>query len=129
MSARDDPVRVGHDPAVIQEDIDPGFGRQQRADVSFADEIRLARALDRLNKFRIRGVSKVSDLPANGLLPRGQGFDVHVDPRVRIVSGHRSLNPLAILRPLSFYADDAVVMNPNTPGSIRCRVALWMEGS
>jgi hypothetical protein len=54
----------------------------------FKNKIRLARALDGLNQFRIRGVSKVADLPANGLLPRGQGFDIDVHPRVRVVSRH-----------------------------------------
>ena len=62
--------------------------REQRADVSFEYKIRLAGALDSFLQLRIRGVSQVADLTADSLLPLGQGFDVDVDPWVRVVSRH-----------------------------------------
>src|SRR3954447_7320539 len=45
VTAGDDPLKIGHDRAVVQEDIHPGFRREDRADVSFQREVGLARAL------------------------------------------------------------------------------------
>jgi hypothetical protein len=84
--------------AVVQEDIDPGLGRQQRADVTFERKIRLASTLDGLLHLRIRSVDQVADLLADGLLPLGQGFDVSVDPWVSVVPRHWSFRPRAISR-------------------------------
>src|SRR5215813_13269893 len=95
VSAGDDAVWVGHDPAVVQEDIDPVLSRQQRTDVAFERKVRLARALDGLHQLRIRGMSQVADLTADGLLPLGQTFDVGVDPWVCVVSRHWFITPRA----------------------------------
>ena len=96
VSAGDDALWVGDDRAVVQEDIDPGLRRQQRADVTFERKIRLAGALDGLLHLRIRRMDQVADLLADGLLPVGQGFDVSVDPWVSVVPRHWPFRPRAI---------------------------------
>ena len=66
MAAGDDAGRVGHDPAVIQKDVDVVLGGQQPADVALEHEVRLHPALDRLLDLRIRGVDQ-APWPGSGL--------------------------------------------------------------
>ena len=47
-----------------------------------SDEVRAARALDRLDDLGIGGVDELADLAADRLLPLGQRVDVGVDTRV-----------------------------------------------
>src|SRR5215469_312994 len=65
----DDARRVGHDCAVIQEQVHVVFRRQQRADVAVEYEVGLTTALDRLRHLWIGGVNEVAQLLAHRLLP------------------------------------------------------------
>ncbi len=60
---------------------------QERADVALEHEVRLPRALDRLDNVRVGEVDQLADRATDGLLPLGQRVDVGVDPWVRDV-GH-----------------------------------------
>src|SRR5262245_6853482 len=106
VSASDDAVWVGHDPAIVQEDIDPVLSRKQRTDVAFERKVRLARALNGLHQLRIRGMSQVADLTADGLLPLGQAFDVDIDPWVCVVSRHWFITPrYSMTRHFPYHSD------------------------
>jgi len=91
MSASNDALWVGHDRAVVQEDIHPVLGRQQRADIAPERKIWLARPLDRLHQLYVCSVSQFADLAADGFLPRRQRIDVAVDARISVVSRHRCI--------------------------------------
>lgn len=90
LSAGDHALWVRYNPAVVQENINPAFGRQQRADVAIERKIRQARALDGLYHLRIRGMNQTADLLADGLLPLWQAFDISIDAWIGIVSRHFS---------------------------------------
>jgi hypothetical protein len=90
VAAGDDPVGVGRQPAVVEEDRDVVLRREQRDHVALQDEIGLDGPLDRLLYFRIGLVDDVADLLADPALPIGQGIDVGVDAGVLCV-GHRDL--------------------------------------
>ena len=64
-----------------------GLRGEQRADVAPQDEIGLPGALDGLHDLRVAAVDEVAHLVADVPLPRRQGVDVGVDPRVLDV-GH-----------------------------------------
>ena len=120
----DDAVWVWHDPAVVQEDIDPVLSRQQRTDVSFERKVRLARALDGLHQLRIRGVSQVADLTADGLLPLGQAFDVDVHPWVCVVSRHWPMGGASMPRhPVGQFQSDCL-SSSTTSGQIGIPVLM-----
>jgi hypothetical protein len=74
VAAGDDAVGIGHDRAVVEEDVDVVLGGQQCTDVAGQDEVRLAGALDGLLDRGFRRVDEVPDLPADVLLPFGQSM-------------------------------------------------------
>src|SRR4029453_19429232 len=81
VAAGDDPLGVGDDGAVVEEDVDGVLRRQQGGDVALQDEIGLPGALDGLDHLWVGGVDQVADLAADRLLPVGQRVDVRVDTR------------------------------------------------
>jgi hypothetical protein len=86
VAGGDDPLGIGDDAAVVEEDVHVVPGREQRADVALEHEIRLPAPLDGLGHLRVGGVHEVADLAADGLLPVRQGVDVGVNA---LVSGVR----------------------------------------
>jgi hypothetical protein len=48
VAARHDAFRVGHDGAVVEEEVDVVLRREQGADVAVDDEVRAVPVLDRL---------------------------------------------------------------------------------
>src|SRR4029453_19577327 len=87
-AAGDDPLGVGDDGAVVEEDVDVVLRRQQGGDVALQDEIGLPGALVGLDHLWVGGVDQVADLAADRLLPVGQRVDVRVDTRVgRVAHG------------------------------------------
>jgi hypothetical protein len=99
VAAGDDPLGIGHDRAVVEEHVHVVLRRQQGADVSLQHEVRLSRALDGLLDLGVDGVDELPDLPADRLLPVGEGVDVGVDARIGFVChGERTLPTVHILR-------------------------------
>ena len=92
VPAGDDVLRIRHDRAVVEKDVDVVFRREQRADVALEDEVRAISELDRLGDLRVRGVHEVADLAADRLLPLRQRVDVAVHSRVGRV-GHDGAPP------------------------------------
>jgi hypothetical protein len=88
VTAGDDSARVGNDCAIVQKHIHTSLGRQKSTDVPLEREIRLPSALDGLHHLRVGRVDQRANLPADGLLPLGQGFDVSVDSSVGVVPWH-----------------------------------------
>ena len=91
MAGGDDAVRVGHDRAVVEEDVDVVLRGQQGADVALEDEVRLDRALDRLLDLGVGGVDEVADLAGRSPAASRQRVDVGVDARIPLVA-QRSLH-------------------------------------
>src|SRR4051794_9657181 len=89
VAGGDDALGVGDDAAVVEEQVDVVFGRQQRADVALEDEVGLHRSLDRLHHLRVGGVNEVTQPLADVLLPGRQFGDVVIDARVALVSRRR----------------------------------------
>ncbi|HJW22917.1 MAG TPA: hypothetical protein VJ506_10855 [Candidatus Limnocylindrales bacterium] len=84
MAAGDDALGVGHDRAVVQEDVDMVLRGEERGDLALNDEVRLDPALDRLLDPGVGLVQERPDASADRLLPRRQGIDVRVDAGVRL---------------------------------------------
>src|SRR5829696_10169684 len=115
MSRGDDPLGVGNDPAVVQEDVDMILRREQRADVPFTHEVGPHFALDRLLDPRIGGVNEVTHPVANLLLPGGQGTDIRVDARVLRVAHCQATTIVAIAT--SFRSQSPAWMKASSPGT------------
>src|SRR5262249_58085522 len=82
VPAGDDAVCIGHDRAVVEEQVDVVLGGQQRAHVAVEDEVGPHPALDRLLDVGICGVDYLAQFAAQVGLPAGQGVDVGVNARV-----------------------------------------------
>ena len=85
VSGGDDALGIGHDGAVIKEDVDMVFRGQQGADVALEHEIGPVRALDGFGNLRVCRVDQVTNLAADRLLPVRQARDVLVHPRIGAV--------------------------------------------
>ena len=82
VAAGDDSLGIRDDRAVVEEYIDVVLRRQQGADVALQHEVRAVGALDGLGHLSVGAMDQIADLPADGLLPIGQGIDVGVNARV-----------------------------------------------
>src|SRR6266511_4421485 len=82
VPAGDDPLRIGNDRAVIQEDVDVILCRQQGADVALEHEVGTVPELDGLNHARVGSMDKLPNLTADRLLPARQRVNVGVNPGV-----------------------------------------------
>jgi hypothetical protein len=60
LPAGDDPLRVGDDRPVVEEEVDVIFGGEERTDVALEYEVGLDGALDRLCHLRVGGVDQVA---------------------------------------------------------------------
>ena len=59
VTTGDDPVRVGNDPAVVEEDVDVVFRGEERTNVALQDEVRTVTAFDRLFDFGIDTMGEI----------------------------------------------------------------------
>lgn len=82
MSAGDDPVRIGDDAAVVDEDVDVILGREERANVAVKHEVRELGALDGFDHLWVGGVDEVANLATDCFLPRGERDDIGVNARI-----------------------------------------------
>src|SRR5262249_43485666 len=89
VPAGDDAVCIGHDRAVVEEQVDVVLGGEQRAHVAVEDEVGPHPALDRLLDAGICGVDYLAQFAAQAGLPGGQGLDIGVHARIvaRAVQG------------------------------------------
>src|SRR6266700_2625211 len=76
VAGGDDAFGVGHDRAVVEEQVDVVLGGEQRADVSLEYEVGLHGALDRLGQLRVGSVDQVAQTLAKLPLPWWQRVDV-----------------------------------------------------
>jgi hypothetical protein len=79
VATGNDSLRIGHDPTVVEKDVDVVLGRQQGADISLQDEVGLNSPLDRLLDFGVDLVDQLANFLTDRLLPHGESIDVIVD--------------------------------------------------
>lgn len=85
VAAGDDVVGVGHDGAVVEEQVDVVLAGQQCAHVTVEHEVGLHRAFDRLLDVGFGGVNQVAQLAAQIASPIRQSVEVVVDAGVSLV--------------------------------------------